>query len=142
MKILTMLGFYINILRKKIINIYYMIFNSYNDFDEFDESDDSDDPDDLNDISLMSFSEIVYEYDLKPDYFISKEDQKIIINEIWTNDNSQISANRIYEFDSFITELIPEKIKLNILNDVLEIYVEIENYEEAAIIRDQIKELH
>ena len=107
-----------------------MIFDSFEGFEGFE------------DFSSNNFTNIIYEHNLKPDYFISREDEKIIINEIWSDDSSDIIANRIYEFDSFFTDLIPEEIKLDILNDVLEIYVEVENYEEAAIIRDQIKELN
>ena len=114
-----------------------MIFNSFNGFDDFD---DFDDFKDFNKFS-MDFDDIISKYGLKSEFILTKEDNQIIINEIWSDDDSEITANRIYEFDSFFIELIPIEIRLDVLNEVLDILVEDENYEEAAIVRDQIKEI-
>jgi protein-arginine kinase activator protein McsA len=46
----------------------------------------------------------------------------------------------VYDFDPFFVELIPNEIVLDVLKEVLEIHVFDENYEEAIIIRDIIKE--
>jgi hypothetical protein len=107
-----------------------MILNSFN-------TDDSEDY-----FSLGDFDKIVSKFKLKPDFMLTKDDDKIMINEIWSNPkNKSISANRIYQFDIFFLELIPDEIKKRVLQEVLDIYVSDERYEEAAEIRDEIKSM-
>ena len=108
------------------------MFNSFNGFDDFD------DFEDFNKFSI-DLDKIVSKYGLKPEFILTREDDKIMINEVWSGEDSEITANRIYEFDSFFIELIPIEIRLDVLNEILDILVEDENYEEAAIVRDQIK---
>jgi len=107
-----------------------MIFESYNKDDE------------EGDFSLEDFDLIVLKYGLKPDYFLSKELDKIIITEIWSHKKSDIVANRIYEFDSYFADLIPLEIRENVMREALDIYVSEENYEEAAVLRDLINLLY
>lgn len=106
-----------------------MIFNSFNGFDDYEEF-------------SGDLHKIIIEYGLEPDFILTREGEKIIVNEIWSHDDAEITANRIYEFDSFFVDLIPKEIKCDVLNEVLDIYVSEENYEEAAIIRDEIKLLN
>jgi len=104
------------------------MLNSFNDMDGLPER-----------FSVDDFESIISKYDLRPDFILNREGDKIIINETWTSDVvKSISANRIYEFDIFFLELIPIEIKRRVLEDVLDIYVFEERYEEAAEIRDEI----
>jgi hypothetical protein len=106
-----------------------MILNSFDGFDDFN---------DFSQFRLDQFTNIVNKYNLIPEFFITKEDSSIIINEIWSNSGTDITANRIYEFDTFFIDIIPEEIRNDVLQEVLEIYVSDENYEEAAVLRDTI----
>lgn len=99
------------------------MFNSFN-FDDYDN------------IPLSDFNEIIIKFNLKPDFSLTKEDDTIIVNEIWSNKDSDVSANRIYDFDIQFLDIIPKEIKKSLLESVLKIYVEDENYEEAISIRD------
>lgn len=96
--------------------------------------------DDIPDFNFREFHSLVHEYDLTPDFEITREGKTIFINEIWSNDNVDIVAKRVYEFDSFFVDIIPNEIVLDVLKEVLDIYVFDENYEEAVVIRDMIKE--
>jgi hypothetical protein len=96
--------------------------------------------DDLPEFSFTEFHNLIYEYDLSPDFELTRENGSIVVNELWSNDYVDIIAKRVYEFDPFFVELIPNEIVLDVLKEVLEIHVFDENYEEAIIIRDIIKE--
>lgn len=108
-----------------------MMLNSFNDMDGYEEI-----------FSLGDFDKIVAKFKLKPDFMLTKDDDKIVVNEIWSSPkNKSVSANRIYEFDIFFLELIPDEIKKRVLQEVLDIYVSDERYEEAAEVRDEIKSM-
>lgn len=84
-----------------------------------------------------NFDEIIKKFNLKPRFEITKEDGKIMVNEIWwSSRTTTVSANRIYEFDYFMIDIIPMEIRDSVLKEVLDIHVMDENYEEAAILRD------
>lgn len=102
-----------------------MIFESYFDDDES--------------FSEMEFNKIVKEFNLIPDFILSRDDDKIIINEIWSSPKNTVSVDRIYEFDTFFIDMVPDVIKKRVLEEVLQIYVNDENYEEAVIVRDMLK---
>ena len=105
-----------------------MILNSFNNFDDYEEE-----------FSMGDFDEIITKFNLKPDFLLTRDDEKIMVNEVWSSTkNKNVSANRIYEFDIFFLELIPDEIKRRVLEEVLEIYVEEERYEEAVEVRDNI----
>jgi hypothetical protein len=92
--------------------------------------------------SIGDFDLLVSKFNLKPDFVLTVEDEKIMINEIWSHPkNKSVSANRIYEFDIFFLELIPDEIKKRVLEEVLDIYVNDERYEEAVEVRDEIQNI-
>ena len=108
-----------------------MMLNSFNNMDGYEEH-----------FSLGDFDKIVAKFKLKPDFMLTKDDDKIMINEIWSSPkNKSVSANRIYEFDIFFIELIPDEIRKRVLQEVLDIYVDDERYEEAAEVRDEIQNI-
>jgi hypothetical protein len=87
-----------------------MMLNSFNDMDGYEEH-----------FSLGDFDKIVAKFKLEPDFMLTVEDEKIMINEIWSHPkNKSVSANRIYEFDIFFLELIPDEIKKRVLEEVLD----------------------
>ena len=108
-----------------------MMLNSFNDMDGYEER-----------FSIGDFDLLVSKFNLKPDFVLTVEDEKIMINEIWSHPkNKSVSANRIYEFDIFFLELIPDEIKKRVLEEVLDIYVNDERYEEAVEVRDEIQNI-
>lgn len=108
-----------------------MMLNSFNDMDGYEER-----------FSIGDFDLLVSKFNLKPDFVLTVEDEKIMINEIWSHPkNKSVSANRIYEFDIFFLELIPDEIKKRLLEEVLDIYVNDERYEEAVEVRDEIQNI-
>ena len=66
---------------------------------------------------------------------------KLVINEEWSSDGKEIRANRVYEFSPICVELIMENKRKEILNEIMDKYVESEEYENAAEIRDIIKNI-
>jgi hypothetical protein len=93
--------------------------------------------------SIGDFDLLVAKFKLKPDFMLTRDDDKIMVNEIWSSaKNKSVSANRIYEFDIFFLELIPDEIKKRVLEEVLDIYVDEERYEEAAEVRDEIVKMN
>jgi hypothetical protein len=94
------------------------------------------------DFNNTSFEDIILQYNLYPDYELSiNEDNDIVINETWEslNDNIGIIASRIYNFDPDFIYLIPLDIRKSLLEEVLDLLVQVEKYEDAALVRDVIK---
>lgn len=92
--------------------------------------------------SMDDFEVIISKFSMSPNFSLYKEDWKIIVNETWSSaKNRAISANRVYEFDPTMIDIIPEIIRMDVLKSVLEIYINDENYEEAAVVRDVISEI-
>lgn len=102
-----------------------MVFESYFDDDES--------------FSELEFNKIVEQYNLSPDFILNRDEDKIIINEVWSSPKNSISVDRIYEFDTFFIDMVPIQIKRRVLEQVLDIYVFDENYEDAIIVRDMLK---
>ena len=105
------------------------MLNPFNDFDD-------------DEFSFEEFDEVINKFKLKPDFILSREDDIILVNEVWSSPKNNVSANRIYQFDIFFLELVPDEIKKRVLEEVLEIYVADERYEEAAEVRDTMKILN
>lgn len=86
------------------------------------------------------FDKVIKRYGLKPSYKIyQNEKDEVIINEEWMSEDSEtVKANRIFKFDPFFLELIKEESKLEVLNKVLDLYISVEDYENAAVVRDII----
>lgn len=91
--------------------------------------------------SEIDFQKIIKEFNLTPDFILSRDDDKIIINEIWSSEDTSVSVDRIYEFDIYFSDCISELIKKNVLVEILDILVEEERYEEASEVRDIISSI-
>lgn len=86
------------------------------------------------------FDKVIKRYGLKPSYKIyQNEDDEVIVNEEWIAPESEsVKANRIFKFDPFFLDLIKEESRVEVLSKVLELYITIEDYENAAVVRDII----
>lgn len=88
------------------------------------------------------FISIVNQFGLICKYnFTEIDDKKMIIEEWVSKFNPHIKLNRIYPFIKENYEIIPLKERKKLLKVILNNAVEIENYEEAAKIRDILTEL-
>jgi protein-arginine kinase activator protein McsA len=50
-----------------------------------------------------------------------------------------VTANRLFKYDPNFIYLIKEESQKDVLNKVLELFVKLEDYEQAAIVRDIIE---
>ncbi len=88
------------------------------------------------------FDSIIEKFGLEASYNVyQNESDEIIVDEQWkSSESDRVTANRFFKFDPNFLELIKDQSKrIEVLNKVLEIYVQVENYEEASKIRDLIK---
>ncbi len=88
-------------------------------------------------VSSDIFEDMIVFMGLTPKYNVILEGQDIIINEEWFS-NESIKANRIYMFDVNFIDIIKEDHKNSVLKEILDIYVKLEDYTNASIIRDLI----
>lgn len=91
--------------------------------------------------SIDDFDSIISKFNLKPNFELSMDGDAIIVTETWSSNRNSVVADRIYEFDLDFIETIPTDIKKRLLEGILNIYVESEKYEDAAIIRDIILDI-
>jgi hypothetical protein len=67
------------------------------------------------------------------------ENDEVIVDEEWISpDSKTVKANRLFKFDPFFLDLIKEESRPEVLSKVLELYVSIEDYENASVVRDII----
>jgi len=93
----------------------------------------------LNDLTFNKFMMMVDRYNMTCEYTIEEKSGYIVIVENWSSEiNKNIKLNRIYPFSVSHIDLIDEPSRKDILERILDKYVENENYEEAAEIRDII----
>lgn len=86
------------------------------------------------------FEHIIQTYGLKPKYRVyQNENDEVIVDEEWISpDSKTVKANRLFKFDPFFLDLIKEESRPEVLSKVLELYVSIEDYENASVVRDII----
>ncbi len=104
------------------------------DSDDFGEYDDENIP----------FEDLVKKYDMSPLVYVTFDEEGILVSEKWaSNDHLHITADRYYYFDVvlgiYYMEYLPYHIKMKALRDILDVYVEMELFEFAAVIRDELK---
>lgn len=92
-------------------------------------------------MSVESFDNLIQKLDMRPEYEIFLDnDGDIVINEEWSSlSNDDVKANRIYKFNLDFINMILLEDRSRILSKILDIYVDQENYEDAAILRDLMK---
>ena len=84
------------------------------------------------------FDSIIRKFGLTSSYVVyQNEKDEVIVDEQWISPKTNsVKANRIFKFDPYFLDLINEKDRVSVMEKALELYVSIENYEEAAIVRD------
>jgi len=84
------------------------------------------------------FNSIIQKFGLISSYVVYQNDKdEVIVDEQWISPKTNsVKANRIFKFDPYFLDLINEKDRVSVMEKALELYVSIENYEEAAIVRD------
>lgn len=84
------------------------------------------------------FDSIIDKFGLKPSYNVyQNEDDDVIIDEQWISPKTKsVTANRIFKYDPNFIDLIKGDCQMDVLNKVLKLYVSIERYEDAAVVRD------
>jgi hypothetical protein len=94
---------------------------------------------DPDDYPSGDFKSLVEEHNLLPEFEVSEDCEGFLVTETWSSFDDNIVANRYYYFDVFYVDLIDERIRTNILEHMLSIHLEREEYEDAAILRDLLK---
>jgi hypothetical protein len=87
------------------------------------------------------FDKIIEKYGLKPQYKVyQNEKDEVIVDEEWISpDTESVKANRIFKLDVFFLDLIREESRMEVLKKSLELYISVEDYENAALVRDIIQ---
>jgi hypothetical protein len=92
-------------------------------------------------MSVESFDDLIQKLDMRPEYqiFLDK-DGEVIINEEWSSlVSTEVKANRIYKFNIDSVNMILLEDRSKVLLEILNLYVDQENYEEAAALRDLMR---
>jgi protein-arginine kinase activator protein McsA len=90
------------------------------------------------------FETIIAKFGLEASYCVfQNEKDEIIIDEQWLSPKTKnVTANRLFKYDPDFIYLIKEDSQLDVLSKVLELFVQIEDYEQAATVRDIIGNLN
>lgn len=90
--------------------------------------------------TLQEFKSLIELYKLKSSYTTLQKDGKNLIVEIWkSKTNPFIVLSRTFELNEKNLDTIEPKKRKKLLQKLLEDAVQIENYEEAAQLRDMIQ---
>ena len=87
------------------------------------------------------FETIIAKFGLEASYCVyQNEKDEVIIDEQWISPKTKnVTANRLFKYDPNFIYLIKEESQKDVLNKVLELFVKLEDYEQAAIVRDIIE---
>lgn len=88
------------------------------------------------------FEEIVKTFNMKCKYVVREMKGRNMIIESWSSEmNPLVSLNRIFDINTDnLSKIEPNKRK-KLLQQILEKEVEVENYEQAAVVRDLIADI-
>ena len=98
----------------------------------------------FGDNSKDYFELLIKKYNLKTKYVVYQNEQdEVIVDEQWTSENTEkVKANRIFKFDPNFLDLIENECVNEVLEKVIELYVSIEDYENAAIVKNILDSEH
>lgn len=94
---------------------------------------------DPDDYPNEDFKSLVKKHDLQPEFDITEDNEGFLVTETWSSVDNSVVANRYYYFDIFYVDLIDDRLRSEILQYVLDVYIEREEYEDAAVVRDLLK---
>lgn len=86
------------------------------------------------------FETIIAKFGLEATYCVyQNEKDEVIIDEQWISPTTKnVTANRLFKYDPDLIYLIKEDSQKEVLKKVLDLFVQLENYEKAATVRDMI----
>jgi hypothetical protein len=88
------------------------------------------------------FEDIVKAFDMKCKYLVREISGQNVIVETWSSDqNPFISLNKIFDINSDNLSKIDPKKRKKLLQKILDKEIEVENYEQAAVVRDLITDI-
>jgi hypothetical protein len=95
----------------------------------------------FGDDSRDYFETIIAKFGLEASYCVyQNEKDEVIIDEQWISPKTKnVTANRLFKYDPDFIYLIKEDSQKDVLNKVLELFVQLEDYEQAATVRDIIE---
>ena len=87
------------------------------------------------------FETIIAKFGLEASYCVyQNEKDEVIIDEQWISPKTKnVTANRLFKYDPNFIYLIKEESQKDVLIKVLDLFVKLEDYEQAAIVRDIIE---
>lgn len=87
------------------------------------------------------FETIIAKFGLEASYCVyQNEKDEVIIDEQWISPKTKnVTANRLFKYDPNFIYLIKEESQKEVLIKVLDLFVKLEDYEQAAIVRDIIE---
>jgi len=87
------------------------------------------------------FRKFIKDYDMELCIEFIIEDGADMVRETWTNFDGSINITKVYEYNNIVLDELSSDIQMKIYEQKLEISVEKEQFEEAALIRDRINNL-
>ena len=87
------------------------------------------------------FETIIAKFGLEASYCVyQNEKDEVNIDEQWISPKTKnVTANRLFKYDPNFIYLIKEESQKDVLIKVLDLFVKLEDYEQAAIVRDIIE---
>lgn len=69
-------------------------------------------------------------------------DYGIMVKENWRSEENSVEVNRMYAYDHRIISQFEKDRQIMVYENILQEFLDCEDYEEAAIVRDKLKELN
>lgn len=88
---------------------------------------------------MSEFENTVRMMGLIPDCEVSTDEDGIFVKESWSESRGSVVAERFYYFEPRQGVSIPKEIRKKVLEYSIVVYIEDEDYESAAYVRDIIK---
>jgi hypothetical protein len=90
----------------------------------------------------FNFDQIISNFELVSSWDYEIRNNEIIITETWRSsneNNKNLILSRIYKFDPFMIDLVPNEHRESMLNKSMKIWSDMELYEKSAECRDCLK---
>ena len=88
---------------------------------------------------MTEFEKTARTMGLVPDCEVKDDGDGIFVKEMWSENRGTVLAERFYYFDPRHANTIPKEIRRKVLEFSIGVYLEVEDYESAAYVRDVIK---
>jgi len=122
-------------------SIFDKTLNNINDVGDFGEESGVFIQDLTNKESKDKFNKFIDENGMELTISFYKDVDIEMIKEDWKNEDATININKVYEYDNLVLEVLDDFILKEIYSKKLDICINDEEYEEAAILRDKLNNL-